>query len=91
MTSPNPRDVLRDRLAVVMAQRWRERAQACVEDSPEGHCADLAEVVLGLFREVEREGKPGPRLPWVRWRTPGHFEWSRYVLRTSPEPVEETS
>jgi hypothetical protein len=40
---------LRDQLAEVLTKRFLERAKDGVEDSPEGHCRDLAEAVLPLW------------------------------------------
>jgi hypothetical protein len=46
---------LRDAVAERMTTRWRERARSGVEDTPEGHCVDLANMVVGLLGELAAE------------------------------------
>lgn len=98
-TSPSatdPRMVVRDAIAEVMAARWRERARAGVQDSPEGHCADLADVALGLFEVGEETwlivtvpGVNGPVDIKTQIRMPDRepVTHTRLVLRTEPVPV----
>ncbi len=80
------RDGLRDELAEAMAERWRERADQRVEDSPEGHCRDLADVVMAkVFKRVKLHtwcGREGCFQPWC---SPTHY---RFDIDTHPHEFE---
>jgi hypothetical protein len=45
----DPKAELRQMVADKLLTRFLERARANVADSPEGHCADLADQVMELF------------------------------------------
>lgn len=57
--------MIRDRIL----NAWLERARAGVADSPEGHCADLADVVIGILSWILRpSGRGGNGTPAERGR-----------------------
>lgn len=70
----DPKAELRQMLADKLLARFLERARDGVADSPEGHCADLADQVMELFTveedyqsiEDQRLGDPTPTTMWHR-------------------------
>lgn len=84
----DPKAELRDQIRDKLLARFLERARDGVADSPEGHCADLADQVMGLFTVTEdyqsiedhRLAKAEPDLMWRR-RLIAKTDW-----QATPEP-----